>query len=193
MTFSRVNRVQELLAMRQTRRTAVAGTAVGLAAGALGIAATSARASQLASGGLGLTFNSFAEMYGGGEIGQGGLIFTIDGMTYAVAGQRELDIVSSICWFPEGQASIPLEDAFAVIERFLPTDATRREVYTTPAAGIGPFAMTEIYKSASLADAIAGLPMVVTSGSFMIAYKIGGGLDSSVTAVNAFIGDRPTG
>jgi hypothetical protein len=181
---------------KSTRRAAMLGAAAGLAVGKLGLSAARAEAAQtndFASGGLGLSQNSFAEMYGGGQVGQGALIYEINGATYAVAGLRDLDIVSSICWFPEGQDTIALSDAFSVIEQFLPADASLREVYTTPAAGIGPFAMVEIYKSAGLAKVVAGLPTIVTSGSFMSAYNIGGGLDSNVSAVNAFIGDRPTG
>ena len=172
------------------------GAAVGLVAGKLGLSAPRTEAMQtndFASGGLGLSQNSFAEMYGGGEVGQGALIYEILGSTYAVAGKQDVDVITSICWFAPGQESIPFQDAFAVIEQFLPSDASLRETYTTPAAGIGPFAMVEIYKSAGLAKAVAGQPTIVTSGSFMIAYQIGGGLDSNVRAVNAFIGERSQG
>jgi hypothetical protein len=196
MSILGIHRLTDVATTRRTRRAAMIGAAVGLAAGKLGLSATRAEAMQtndFASGGLGLSKNSFAEMYGGGEAGQGALIYEINGSTYALAGKPDLDIVTSICWFPPGQDTIELSDAFSVIEQFLPSDASLREVYTTPAAGIGPFAMVEIYKSAGLAKVVAGLPTIVTSGSFMIAYHIGGGFDSSVRAVNAFIGNRPTG
>lgn len=193
MTALTFDRLLARLGGQTTRRTAVLGAAAGVAAHGLRLTPRQVAARQtndLASGGLGLSPNSFAEMYGAGEVGQGALIYEVDNEVYAVVSHPEVDLVTSICWFARGEDTVSQETGFTLIEQFLPTDARLREVYTTPAAGIGPFAIVEIYKSAGLAEAVAGQPTIVTSGTFMIAYQIGGGFDLDVRAVNAFIGDR---
>jgi hypothetical protein len=98
--------------------------------------------------------------------------------------------MTSIYWSAPGPETIPLEEGLAKITPFLPADARLREIYTTPAAGIFPFAIVYLYKSAGLARVLAGGP-TVTSGNFLVAFQLGGDLDIRVRGVNAFVGARP--
>jgi hypothetical protein len=193
MTDSVFGRVAGLLTGRSSRRATMLGGA-GLAAGVLGLrgsrAVAARQASRFESGGLGLTSDAFDALYGPGEAGQGALIYDIDGETYAVKGVQGIDVVTSVNWFAPPQEPVDLDVALGLISAFFPADTKLREIYTTPAAGIYPFATAYLYKSASLARVLAGGP-TVTSGNFLVAFQLTGNFNGQVSAVNAFVGERP--
>ncbi|HKG24008.1 MAG TPA: hypothetical protein VKB09_00080 [Thermomicrobiales bacterium] len=195
MTDSVLGRVAGLLTGRNSRRATVLGGA-GLAVGVLSlpggraVAARQTSSDDFESGGLGLTSDAFDELYGPGEAGQGALIYDIDGESYAVKGVRGIDVTASINWFAPPQEPVDLNVALELISAFYPADSKLREIYTTPAAGIYPFATAYLYKSAGLARVLAGGP-TVTSGNFLVAFQLTGNFNSQVSAANAFVGERP--
>jgi hypothetical protein len=145
---------------------------------------------EFESGGLGLTSDEFEARYGPSEVGQGAIIYQIDGEQFAVKGTQGIDSVTSVNWFAPFEEPVDFDVALELISRFFPADAKLRELYTTPAAGIFPFATSYIYKSAGLASVLAGGP-TVSNGNFMVAFRLDGDFGSKVSAVNAFIGLRP--
>jgi hypothetical protein len=195
MGTSALEWLAESMSGKRSRRAAIAAGSAGMALGVLGLAAERVEArrastGEFSSGGLGLSFAEFEARYGPGTAGQGAQIYAIGGETYAVLGTAGTDAVTSIYWTAKPQQSVEPDEALAKIAPFFPDDAKLREVYTTPAAGITPFATVHLYKSAGLAKALAGGP-TVTSGNFLVAFQLVGGFDTTVTGVNAFVGAKP--
>ncbi|MEA2531793.1 MAG: hypothetical protein QOG89_3437 [Thermomicrobiales bacterium] len=196
MTRSALGRLAGSLTGRSSRRAAVLGGA-GLTVGLLGLTGERSSAAPMAqtddefeSGGLGLSSDAFEALYGPSTVGQGAIIYEIDGESYAVRGTPGIDLVTSIHWSASTQEGVSFDEAVERIAPFLPVDARLREVYTTPAAGIGPFATAHLYKSAGLATVLAGGP-TVTSGNFLVAFNLVGGFSTNVLGVNAFVGAKP--
>jgi hypothetical protein len=94
MTHAAIGRFAGLLTGRSSRRAAILGGGAGLAAGALGltgprvVAARQTADDEFESGGLRLTSDEFEARYGPSEVGQGAIIYEIDGESYAVGGGK---------------------------------------------------------------------------------------------------------